>query len=67
MITLLRESGSHSVGRSRKRCIDTVKECLRKRSLEVRQATRKVQDRSEWRGFIRANVWGVPWGVNLKP
>ena len=35
--------GSRSVGRPRKRWIDTVNECLRK----------MVQDRSEWRGFVR--------------
>ena len=29
-------AGSHSVGRPRKRWIDTVKECLRKRGLDVR-------------------------------
>ena len=40
-------AGSCSVGRSRKRWIDTVKDCLRKRSLDVRQAGRMVQDRSE--------------------
>ena len=41
-------AGSRSVGRPRKRRIDTVKECLRKRGLDVRQARRMVQDRSEW-------------------
>ena len=30
---------------------DTVKECLRKSSLDVRQARGMVQDRSECRGF----------------
>ena len=42
---------SCSVGRPRKRWIDTVKECLGKRSLGIRQARRMVQDRSEWRGL----------------
>ena len=32
--------GSRSVGRPRKRWIDTVKDCLRKRDLDVRQARR---------------------------
>ena len=32
---------SRSVGRPRKRWIDTVKECLRKRDLDIRQASRK--------------------------
>ena len=34
-----------SVGRLQKRWIDTMKDCLRKRSLDVRQARRMVQDR----------------------
>ena len=46
-------------GRPRKRCIDTVKEYLRKRGLYVKQARRMVQDRSEWRVFVRGNAWGV--------
>ena len=37
---------SCSVGRSRKRWIDTVRECLKKRGLDVMQARRMVQDRS---------------------
>ena len=41
-------AGSCSVGRLRKRCIDTVKECLSKRGLDIRKARRIVQDRSEW-------------------
>ena len=51
-------AGSHSVGRPRKRCTDNVKNCLRKRGLDVRQARRMVQGRSEWRGFVRGNAWG---------
>ena len=35
-------AGSHSVGRAWKRWIDTVKECLRKRGLDVRQARRMM-------------------------
>ena len=35
-------AGSLSVGRRRKRLIDTVKECFRKRGLDVRQARRMV-------------------------
>ena len=46
-------AGSQSVDRPRKRWIDTVKECLRKRGLDVRQARRMMRDRSEWRGFVR--------------
>ena len=41
-------AGSHSVGRPWKRWIDTVKGCLKKRGLDVRQARRKVRDRSVW-------------------
>ena len=40
-------AGSRSVGRLRKRWLDTLKECLKKRGLDVRQAKRMVQDRSE--------------------
>ena len=50
-------AGSRSVVRPRKRWIDTVKECLRKIGLDVRQARRMVQDRSEWRGIVRGNAW----------
>ena len=57
-------AGSRSVGRPRKRWIDTVKECLRKRRLDVRQARRIVQNRSEWRGFVRGNAWYVARGMN---
>ena len=46
-------ASSRSMGRPRKRWIDTVKECLKKRGLDVRQATRMVQDRNELRGFVR--------------
>ena len=46
-------AGSRSLGRPRKRWIDTVKDCLRKRIFDVRQAKRMVQDRNEWRGLVR--------------
>ena len=49
-------AGSYSVGRPWKRWTDTVKECIKKRSLDIRQARRMVQDRSEWRGFVRGNT-----------
>ena len=39
------------MGRLQKSWIDTVKEFLRKRGLDVRQARRMVQDRCEWWGF----------------
>ena len=41
---------------TRKRWIDTVKDCLRKRGLDVRQVRRMVQDRVEWRVFVSGNV-----------
>ena len=50
---------SRSVGRPRKRWIDTVKECLRKRGLDVRQTGRVEQD-----GFVRGNAWGITRGMN---
>ena len=43
-------AGSCSVGRSRKRWIDTMKDCLKKRGLDVRKARRMVHDRSVWGG-----------------
>ena len=52
-------AGSRPVGRPRKRWTDTVKNCLRKRGLDVRQARKTVQDRSEWRGFVRGSVRGM--------
>ena len=57
-------AGSRSVGRPRKRWTDTVKECLRKRGLDVRQARRMVRGRNVWQGFVRGNAWGVAWGIN---
>ena len=57
-------AGSRSMGRSRKKWIDTVKGCLRKRSLDVRQARRMVHDRSVWRGFVKVNTWGVDRRMN---
>ena len=33
-------AGSHSMGRPRRRWIDTVKDCLKERALDVRQARR---------------------------
>ena len=50
-------AGSRSMGRPRKRWIDTVKECLKKRGLDVRQARRMV-----W--FVRWNAWVVAQGMN---
>ena len=41
-------AGNHSMGKLQKRWIDTMRECLRKRGLDVTQTRRMVQDRSEW-------------------
>ena len=56
-------ASSRSVGRPRKRWIDTVKECVKMR-LDVRQARRMVHNRSVWRRFVRGNACGVAWGMN---
>ena len=55
---------SHLVIRPQKRWIDTVKECLKKRGLDVKQARRMVQDSSKWQGFMRGNVWGIAKRMN---
>ena len=55
-------AGSCSVGRPRKRWIDTVEDCLRKRGLDVRQSMRMIQDRSERRGFVRGSERGISRG-----
>ena len=34
-------------------------EGLRKRGLDVRQARRKVHDRSVWQEFVRGNAWDI--------
>ena len=56
--------GSRLVGGPGKRYIDSVNDCLKKRGLNVGQARRMVLDRSEWRGFVRGNVWGITSGMN---
>ena len=68
MIGLPRESvGNHSMGRPWKRWIDTVKDCLRKRGLDVREVRKMVQERSEWQKFVRGNAWGLARGMNPRP
>ena len=52
-------AGSHLLDRLRKRWIDTLKDCLKKRGLDVMQTRRMVHDRSEWRGSVRGITWGV--------
>ena len=60
-------AGSRSVGRPTKRWIDIVKDCLKKRGLDIRQSRMMVHDRSVWRGFVRRNAWGVARGMNPRP
>ena len=50
---------SHSVGRPRKRWIDIMKDCLKKRGLDVRQARRMLHDRNIWFAFVRGNTWDL--------
>ena len=44
-------AGSRPVGRPRKRWIDTMKDCSKKRGLDVRQARRMVHDRNVCQGM----------------
>ena len=48
-------AGSRSVGRPRKRLIDT----MTKSGLDVRESRRMVQAMNVWRGFVRGNAWGI--------
>ena len=57
-------AGSRSMGRLRKWWINTVSNCLRKRGLDVEEASRMVQERIELRGFVKGNAWGVARGMN---
>ena len=57
-------AGSRSVGRLRKRWNETMKDCLKKKGMDVTQARRTVHDRSEWRGFVKGNTLGVARGMN---
>ena len=58
-------AGSHSVDRLRKRLNDTMKDCLRKMGLDVRQARKMVHDKSICWGFVMGNAWGSAQGMNL--
>ena len=53
-------AGSCSAGRPRKRWIDIVKDCLKKRDLDIRQARKMVHVRSVWRGFVKGMHWSLP-------
>ena len=56
-------AGTRFVGRPWKSWIDTVKECIKKRGLDIKQTRRIFQDRSEWGRFVRGNAWGVARGM----
>ena len=49
-------AGSCLVVIPRKRWIDTVKDCLKKRVLDIRQARRIVDDMSVWWGIVRGSA-----------
>ena len=59
-----RSPGSRPVGRMRKRWIDTLKDCLKKRGLDFGQPRIFGHDRSVWRGFVWRNAQGVARGMN---
>ena len=44
--------------------MEEVKDCLKKRGFDARQASRMVHERSEVRGFVKGNTWGVASGMN---
>ena len=48
----------------RNRWIDCEYGCLKGRGLNVGRVRRMVCDRTEWRGFVRRNAWGITWGMN---
>ena len=58
-------ASSSSLGRVRKRWIDTMTDYLKKRGLDVSQARRIVQNRSVWEGFVRGNSREVARGMTL--
>ena len=47
---------SSSVGQLWERLIDTMKDCLKYKGLDVRQARRMVHDRNVWKGIVRENA-----------
>ena len=46
------------IGQLWKRWIDSVNDCLKKRSLNVSQARRIVYDKNEWKEFLRGECLG---------
>ena len=59
-------AGSRSFGSPRNRWMDTVKDYLKKRGLDVRQGRRMVHD-SSYSGVCEGNAWGVAGGINPCP
>ena len=57
-------TGSRSLGRPPKRRTDTVKECLRRRCLNVRQERRMVQYMCEWWGICEGEYMERSSGMN---
>ena len=57
-------AGSCSVYKLWKRWTDYMKECLKKRGLDVRQVRRMVHDRCVWQGFVWRNEWGTAHWMN---
>ena len=55
---------SRSVGRPQNRWIDTVKDCLKKRGMDVRQARGMIHEKNVWRVFVRGNALDVARGMN---
>ena len=51
-------TGSPLVGTPRKRWVDTLKDCLRKKVLDVRQSMRMEEDRNEWREVCEREFMG---------
>ena len=43
--------GNRGRGRPQRRWIDTVKDCLKKRGMDIREARRMLHDCSVWRGL----------------
>ena len=56
--------GSCLVGRSRKRWIDFVNDCLKNRDLNFGKTRRTFYDTNEWREFVRGNALGNARGMN---
>src|SRR5678816_372829 len=59
-------AGNRPAGRPKEKWIESVKECLKERNVSLAEARRKVQNRSEWRGFVRGYVCSPP-GVRDEP